>query len=307
MRWVKHGLVYVPDGTFAWALHSALTPTPILMPGEFIRVYAGFRDAIGVSRIGFVDVDADKPTKVLRVSESPALDIGRSGAFDDNGVILGDVIRLADGALRMYFVGFQLAQGVKFMSFTGVAQSFDGGETFVRLSEAPIMDRSDEGLFFRAIHSVLVEDGIYKIWYGCGSKFDEIDGVSYPNYSTFYIESIDGLKFPQAGLRCFNHVDDEYRIGRPRVYRRGDLYHMFYTVGTRRKTYLPGYAESSNGFSWLRLDDRVGITPSSDGWDSRTLSYPAIIEVGPKTFMFYNGNDMGMTGFGVAQLEPDDT
>ena len=302
MRWSKKGLVYVPDGTFAWARHSALTPTPVLMPGGFIRVFAGFRDEKGVSRIGFADVDVDDPLKVLHISEEPALDVGRPGMFDDNGVILGDVILLDTNVLRMYYVGFQVTEKIKFLAFSGVAESSDGGTTFTRLSEVPVMDRSDEGIFIRAIHSVRIEGGIFKVWYAAGSRFDQIDGLDFPNYTIYYSESTDGLAFPKTGRLCFEHIGDEYRIGRPRVYRRGNTYQMFYTVGTRRKTYLPGYAESDDGVVWRRMDDRVGIGPSSEGWDSLALSYPAVLDTQKKTYLFYNGNNMGMTGFGVAEL-----
>jgi predicted GH43/DUF377 family glycosyl hydrolase len=49
-------------------------------------MYAGFRDQQGVSSVGFVDLDAHDPARVLRVSERPVLEQGRPGTFDDNGV-----------------------------------------------------------------------------------------------------------------------------------------------------------------------------------------------------------------------------
>ena len=76
MKWQKKGHIYGPNGAPVWAQNSALTPTPILLNPDTIRVYAGFRDSHGVSRIGFVDLDSNNPDKVLRVSETPALDIG---------------------------------------------------------------------------------------------------------------------------------------------------------------------------------------------------------------------------------------
>ena len=121
MKWRKRGLIYGPDGSSSWAKHSCLTPTPVLI-GDVIRVYCGFRDTEGRSRIGYVDVRADDPSKVVAVSREPALDIGAAGCFDDNGVILGDVV--ADGdRLRMYYVGFQIVARVKFLAFTGLATS----------------------------------------------------------------------------------------------------------------------------------------------------------------------------------------
>ena len=298
--WIKKGLVYAPDSRMPWAQHSALTPTPFRLNDSVIRVFAGFRDTQGVSRIGFVDVDAANPSRILAVSEKPVLDTGKAGCFDDNGVILGDVVRHGD-QVWMYYVGFQLVANVKFLAFTGLAVSNDGGTTFRRHSDAPVMDRADEGLYIRAIHTVIFEEGKWKCWYGVGSAWTTIRGTNYPQYITRYIESDDGLHFPDEGRVCLTFRGDEYRLGRPRVQRMSNGYRMYYTAGTLRGTYLPGYAESPDGISWNRMDDQVGIAPSYDGWDSKALSYTAPIISGDKEYLFYNGNDMGNTGFGYAE------
>src|ERR1700733_11880141 len=103
MKWKKLGHVFRQEGNVNWRATSALTPTPYLLKEETIRVYAGFRDREGISRIGYVDLDANNPTVVKAVSEQPVLNRGRAGCFDDNGVILGDMVRHNDH-LRMYFV-----------------------------------------------------------------------------------------------------------------------------------------------------------------------------------------------------------
>jgi hypothetical protein len=300
MQWKKKGLVYAPDARMPWASNSALTPTPMLIDDDVIRVYAGFRDDCGVSRIGYVDLAASDPSRVLAVSERPVIDVGRPGTFDDNGVILGDVLRHGD-EIRMYYVGFQLVDKVKFLAFTGLAVSRDEGRTFDRVYEAPVMDRSDEGLYIRAIHTAMFDEGRWKFWYGVGSDWSYIGGTPYPSYKTRYIESSDGLTFGRDGALCIDFVGDEYRIGRPRVQKVGDTYRMYYTVGTLRGTYLPGYAESPDGIHWTRMDDAVGIAPSTDGWDSRALSYTAPLTWRDREYLFYNGNDMGRSGFGFAE------
>ena len=300
MKWIKKGLIYAPDKRMNWATHSALTPTPFLLNEETIRVYAGFRDAKGVSRIGFVDLDANDPLKVVAVSASPVVDIGKDGAFDDNGVILGDVIRHNDQVF-MYYVGFQLVEKVRFLAFTGLAISDDGGDSFKKYSLAPVMDRSDEGLYFRAIHSVIVENGIWRCWYGVGSDWADINHGKFPQYKTYYIESVDGVNFDREGLLCIDFHNDEYRIGRPRVQKVDGKYEMYYTIGTLRGTYLPGFAESLDGIHWMRKDLEVGISPSPSGWDSKALSYTAPVKYKNKEYLFYNGNDMGKTGFGYAE------
>ena len=106
MKWHKLGKVYTPSYDGSWKHFSALAPTPIVLSDK-IRVYAGFRDPSGVSRIGFVDVHKSNPTKIINISDKPVLDIGRKGAFDDNGINLGDII-IERGKLLMLYVGYQI-------------------------------------------------------------------------------------------------------------------------------------------------------------------------------------------------------
>ena len=301
MKWKKLGLVYGPSGFADWAQHSALTPTPILLNDDTLRIYAGFRDAKSVSRIGWVDVDAHNPTRVINVCKSPALDIGQPGCFDDNGLILGDVLRIED-RFRMYYVGFQLVHGVKFLAFTGAAESADGGDTFTRLSQAPILDRADEGLCIRAIHTVMRQPDHFRIWYSVGNDWEIIDGKPFPRYHICTMDSADGLTFARKGTVCITGDLPEYRHGRPRVWHDVRGYHMLFTYGATTGAYLPGYAHSANGILWQRDDTQVGMSVSTEGWDSRTLCYLAPIQVGDKCYAVYNGNDMGKAGFGIAEL-----
>lgn len=302
MKWRKKGQIFAPDGHLPWARHSALTPTPVLVDDDTIRIYASMRDEKGVGRIGYVDVDAENPLVVRGVSQEPVLDVGIVGTFDDNGVILGDVVN-HNGKLWMYYVGFQLVEKVKFLAFSGLAISHDGGDSFERYRSHPILDRNDEGIYIRAIHAVLFENEMWKAWCGVGSGWAFIDRKPYPRYNIRYYESRDGIHFPETGALCIDNTTEEYRIGRPRIYKSQDLYQMFYTKGTLSGSYLPGYAESKDGVSWTRKDAEIGIALSESGWDSRHLCYPALITVHGKTYMFYNGNDMGRSGFGYALLE----
>ncbi|MCV2222700.1 hypothetical protein PspCFBP13508_04760 [Pseudomonas sp. CFBP13508] len=302
MKWSKLGHVFSPAGTNDWKKSSALTPTPILLNEKVIRVYAGFRDAEGISRIGYVDVDAQDPTQVLKISDAPVLDRGRDGCFDDNGVILGDVLRCGN-VLRMYYVGFQIVKRAKFLAFTGLAESSDGGETFHRVSEVPVMDRADGGTTIRAIHSVLFEDNVWKVWFAVGDSWTLINGQHYPDYNIWYTESVDGQVFNQDELLCIDVEGDEYRIGRPSVYKFEDKYYMFYTKGgTSGLDYFPGVAVSDDGKVWQRQDEQFGLELSEGGFDSTHLCYPRLVSAGNKTYCFYNGNNMGAEGFGVAEL-----
>lgn len=81
---------------------------------------------------------------------------------------------------------------------------------------------------------------------------------------------------------------------------------MHYTKGTLSGDYHAGYAESPDGKAWVRMDRKLGLSLSPEGWDSRHLAYPAVIRTRYGTYLFYNGNDMGRDGFGCAVLIGDD-
>jgi len=304
MKWKKRGLIYSPKSDLTWASNTALQPTPHVRAAEkTIRVFAGFRDQEGVSRVGFVDVSVENPAEVLRVSKTPALDVGRPGAFDENGVVPCAIIE-RDEKLYLYYAGYQLGQKVKFYVFSGLAISEDGGSSFSRHSEVPICDRTDRELFFRVIHSIIYEEGRWRVWYGGGSEYTlSRDGKQLPNYNIRYTESRDGYQLEEDFQVCIDMKSGEYRVGRPFVIRSHDRYRMFYSAGTETTGYRLAYAESEDGVVWQRKDDEIGIDVASHGWDSEMQCYPSVVSAGERTYLFYNGNNYGEDGFGYAELE----
>ncbi len=302
MNWHKKGLIYCPNGEHEWESNTFMTPHAMKIGENRIRILGGVRDDEGVSRIKYIDVAESNPSDILKISGHPSLDIGNPGCFDDNGIILGDIISVED-KLYMYYVGFQHVQKVKFFAFSGLAISTDQGEHFWRYSETPILDRTTTGRYGRCIHTVLYDHGIYKCWYAVINAWKTIDGIPYPVYNIWYAESKDGIHFPQEDtVLCIDVKDIEYRIGRPKVYKTKSGYEMFYTRDLLTKEYLSGYAVSEDGIHWERQDDKAGLLKSSEGWDSEMACYPVKYVGQDKTYLFYNGNGMGRTGVGYAEL-----
>ena len=302
MKWIKKGLIYGPDGDSWWAQRWALQPTPFLRPDGVIRVFVGLRTREGVSRVGFVDVSADNPAEVIGFSREPALDIGVPGAFDENGVVPCAVVE-REGQLYLYYAGYQLGQKVKFYVFGGLAVTADGGATFQRYSQVPICDRTDDELFFRVIHTMMYEGGLWRAWYGAGSEYIVQDGKHLPKYNIRYAEARDGVELSRDYKICIDTENSEYRVGRPSVIKHGGRYKMFYSAGTAARGYRLAYADSDNGVNWERKDAEVGIDVSPSGWDSQMQAYPSIVMYKDKVYLFYNGNNYGEEGFGYAELE----
>ncbi|NRT71785.1 hypothetical protein [Clostridium beijerinckii] len=301
MKWEKKGIIYSLDGSSTWAKNSTLQPTPLLLNDDTIRILVGLRDDKGVSRVGYVDVDANNPKIVKKVSKEPLLDIGLPGTFDDNGVVPCAVIR-NEGKIHLYYAGYQVGYHVRMMIYCGLAISEDNGNSFKRYSKVPVLERCDDELLFRVIHSVVKENGKWKVYYGGGSYFKEGKKKTLPLYDIRYMESEDGINFVGSGDVIIGTQGNEYRVGRPYVIKDEDIYKMFFCAGSEDLTYKLAYAESLDGINWTRDDDKLNISLSSSGWDSQMMAYPSVVKYNDKTYLFYNGNNYGYDGFGYAEL-----
>lgn len=301
MKWIKKGLIYGPKGQSDWANNSVLQPTPWIKDKKTIRIFAGFRNKQGVGRVGYIDVLASNPSKILKVSQKPVFDIGQPGAFDDNGVIPCAIVQRGKN-LYMYYAGYQKAQHVRFLVFSGLAISKDKGNSFSRYSNVPILERSHNEFLFRAVHSILYDKGKWRVWYGAGNHFIQGKGKTLPVYDIRYMESKDGIHFPQKGIVCLPLGPKEHRVGRPYVIKRNGVFEMYFGYATKTIPYRLTYASSNDGIHWTRNDATLGFTYTKRGFDSKMSAYPAVVTVQGKTYLFYNGNNYGKMGVAYAQL-----
>ena len=308
MRWKKLGLVYGPDGSLPWAKSHAMIPTPVRLNDDVVRVFITFCDDQGIGRPGYVDVAANDPLKVLGVSNEPLLDLGMPGTFDENGLLACAVTDLGNGRMFMYYVGFELGTKIRYRLLTGLATSEDGGSTFTRYAPTPVLERTATELYFRGGPYCLYMMKRFRLWYVAGSEWTELDGKSMPVYDIRYAESLDGIHWPDQGEVQIAITDqDEHGFGRPCVIpKQGGGYRMFYSVRRRSfGAYRLGYAESSDGRVWERMDDKLNLDVTPGSFDSDAIMYAAPIELDGKLYVFYNGNDFGCDGFAVARLEAE--
>ncbi len=302
MKWIKKGLIYAPDGSVSWAKKYAFPPVPYFRKDGTLRIYVAFCDENTVGRLGYVDLNPENPKEILDVAREPLLDIGQPGAFDENGLLPTAVVETED-ALYLYYVGYQLGYRVRYFQFQGLAISRDGGESFQRYSKVPIIDRSDAEMVNRTSAFVMRDEGVFKMWYVGGSHWTRVNGKTLPVYNLRYLESPDGKNWGREGLVVLDFQnDDEHAFGKPWVIKSQGRYQMFYSIRTRSKNYRLGYAESRDGRRWVRKDDQVGIDVSESGWDAGMIAYASVVTCGNRTYMFYNGNNCGESGFGYAEL-----
>ena len=308
-RFIKKGHIFAVDGKHTWNQSHAQIPSPDLLPNDRIRIYYSTRDKLNRSLTSFIEVNAANPSEVLYVHDRPILDFGKLGCFDDCGVMPSSVVT-HDGLKYLYYCGWNTSTTIRYRNCIGLALSEDGGVTFRRAFEGPILDRTKDEPHLVVTPHVISEDGIWKMWYcGC-TEWKVVDGVTEPQYLIKYAESRDGIDWERDNRVLIPYRHEAEAIGRPVVVHEDGIYKMWYSYRNideyrtnKNKSYHTGYAESVDNVNWERKDELAGLDLSETGWDSEMTAYPYVVDYQDKRYLFYNGNGFGRSGFGYAVAE----
>jgi hypothetical protein len=311
MRWIKKGLIFNVHDNYDWMAHHAAVPIADKVDDNILRIYFGPRDREGRTTTTFIEVEAANPANVLYVHDRPVLGLGRRGAFDDSGAMPSCIVN-HEGKKYLFYIGWTPRVTVPYHVAIGLAVSEDGGRTFQRIGEGPILDRNAAEPYFCTVPFVLIDEGKWKLWYASGDGWTVIDDHPEPLYHIAYAESTDGLNWNRNDSARLNQILDREADARPFVLKRDGGYQMWFcyrgSVSYRTdsaQSYRLGYAESLDGIEWTRRDAEVGIDRSDEGWDSQMMAYPYVYEHRGRTYLLYNGNGFGETGFGYAVLEEE--
>ncbi len=299
MKWNKIGLIFSPSGEYPWMLTHASLPVAVRFGNDIYRVYFASRDKQNRSHVGYVEFDIRSPTDVLHICRNPVLAPGPLGHFDDHGVYAASIVEY-EQKLFMYYIGWN--PGLRrplFYASIGLAVSEDGGKTFRKISPAPIMARSEFDPCLVTSPFVLFDEGIWRMWYVSGFKWEEREGGLYSLYNIKYAESKDGIHWDRKGRVSVDLRPGEHNIARPCVVKNNSIYTMWYSYNAG-EGYRIGYAESLDAYVWTRMDNQAEIDVSPSGWDSNALAYPWVFDHGGRKYMLYNGNEFGRGGFGLA-------
>lgn len=305
MAWVKKGLIFNTDNDLPWMVSRASFPTALLRD-DVIRIYFSCIGPEKKSLMTFIDVAASDPGKIVRLNDQPLVEPGRPGTFDDSGTQPNCAVE-HDGKVYLYYLGWNLAVTVSTRNNTGLAVSDDGGVTFRKAFEGPVLDRTIHEPYFAYTPWVRIEDAAWHCWYGSGTGWEVINGKTEGHFETKYASSRDGIWWERPNITCIKPAHHGEVNCRPCVLKDGDVYKMWYSYrgmdGFRegRNSYRIGYAESTDRATWTRMDAEGGLDVSAEGWDSNMVGYCSVLDVGDRRLMFYNGNGFGATGFGYAE------
>jgi hypothetical protein len=299
MHWKKLGHIF-PTPEHINNFTHASDPVAEHLQDNIFRIYFASRDDKNRSHIFYTDIEIGTQIKVVETSVKPVLSPGQDGLFDDSGVVPGCITHI-NGKKYLYYLGWNLGVTVPWRNTIGAAEWNDETNSFIKISPAPVMDRSKEDPFSISYPFILRHDGKYVMWYGSnlgwGKKYEDMKHVIKR------AESTDGITWKRTDKICIPLTHkNEYGISRPSVVIENGIFKMWYCFRGQENAdkYRMGYAESVNGDDWIRKDESAGIDVSSDGWDSEMICYPFIFDHNDKRYLLYNGNGYGKTGFGIA-------
>lgn len=312
MRCEKIGHIFKPENNYEW-MHYYAAPVTAVVCGDFIRVYFTTRSLVDSygnhkTHITFIDCDINDPGRVLNVHNAPLLQFGPPGSFDEHGTMVADVIVHA-GQYYMYYMGWQRSATVPYINRLGLAVSNDG-TNFTKVSEGPVIGINRFVPFGIGNVSVLVEEGVFHMWYTHYLPWIKTGAGYRPNYDIRYAFSANGLDW-NFGKSCITSASGNEALATPCVRKFNGKYHMWFScrpgvdASGKSGAYGIGYAVSDDGQNWQRADGEMTLRASETGWDSEMVCYPDVLQARENIFMFYCGNHYGKDGFGYARLTLD--
>jgi len=309
MTWIKNGLIFKPENNFPYMVTHAQVPLVDPVSEEIWRIYFATRDAKGISRPTYIEVEANNPSNIKYINNRPLLEPGKIGTFDDCGIIPTAIVN-DDSRKLMYYAGWNVRNTVPYHNTMGLAISEDGGKTFNKFSEGPILAPTYKEPYFIGLGSVIKEKDRWKIWYSCctGWEIDPDLQKPEPLYRIHYAESLNGIDWIRNGVVALDYANqDEGGLATSSVYYADGFYHMYFCYRniTNYRTnsncsYKIGYAKSRDGLNWDRDNQPLLQSSALNEWDSAMQAYPFVLNTNKKQYMFYNGNGFGRSGFGYA-------
>ena len=318
MIWEKVGQIFNPsrydDGIKRPWMRFFSQCVSTLVHEDKVRVYFSCRpendaDGMAVSNLTYLDLSRKNLQEIIKVSDGPVIPLGKLGTFDEFAVYPSCVIRY-NGEVRLYYAGWTRCRSVPFNTSIGIAISTDNGNSFKRIADGPLMAPDLYEPFVVSGPKVRIFNGKWYMYYLAGSRWIATSGKPEVIYKIRAATSIDGMRWERLNRNIITPCLDENECqAGPDVFLKDGIYHMYFSYRhgldfrNSKRGYRLGYAYSRDLINWTRDDDKSGIGLSDFGWDSEMMHYPHVFTVDDKWYMFYNGNDFGRYGFGMAVLK----
>ncbi len=308
--WRKKGIIFdINDFKKSGLLSHASVPFAFHIQGNDYRVFFSSRDSHGRSQPYCIDIKIiGDEIHLIGDVVGPLFDFGSLGTFDESGVMPSSVVRNGH-EVWMYYIGWNPEVRVSYRLSIGLAISTDGGKTFQRSGDGPLLDRSFNEPFFNSAPYVFWDIDIWRMYYVSGTGWINHRDRKEPLYLVRHTTSVDGLNWKKPGDIAIGYTAQMESIGRPCVLKEGDQYEMFFSHRMARDyrenqemSYKIGFAKSNDALNWF--DHKFDVFQEIPlDWDGHMYEYCHVFIHDNKKFMLYNGNGFGQQGFGYAVMD----
>lgn len=281
-----------------WVKSHAWVPTAfkINKSNKAIIFFAG-RNKLNESDIGYFIYDLDKD-KVINICKKPILTRGSLGSFDDSAVIPSHLIKVKK-KYYLYYVGWTQGKKVPFFSSLGLAISSKITGPYKKVSKAPILGKSNHDPYFVATCFVNKIKKGYEMFYTSNLYWKKIKNISYPRYLIKRCVSINGIDWIVNSKKIINFQNkNESAITRPWIIKIKKKNIMFFSL--KRNKYSIMTSVLTKNSKWKRSKIFKFAINNKIIFDSDSQEYSSIIKHKKKLYMFYNGNQYGKEGIGLA-------
>jgi len=312
LNWEKKGQIFKLGDSADWQQTHGQVPYFIDVKGQKKIFFTSRPQRDGSLYVSFIhavdiEVSSSNAIEIKKLYKEPFLQLGEVGAFDEFGTMPCSLINHPEkDEVWMYYVGWSRKVSAPYDCAVGLAISKDGGQSFNRVSNGPLLGANINDPFVIGCPRVYIFNGKWYLFYLGGIKWLDFDGKKESLYKLKLAVSDDGLNWQRNDRFIVpEKYDNECQTCASVFYLNG-LYHMYFTyryaIDFRNpdRGYRIGYAYSKDLNKWIRDDEQGNFYRSEKGWDSEMVCYPSINKIEDDVFMFYCGNSFGLDGFGYA-------
>ena len=267
---------------------QAQLPTVQMLPDK-IRVFYSSRKN-KKSRIFYFEVDKDHPEKIIYQHKSPILEEGYRGCFDDCGVMPSSVCDI-NGSNILYYTGWNIDKGMVAYGHGIGCANIDDIRNVRRVSIGPVIDRNINVPYLANSGFVTKFQNKYQMIFCNGNKWIG----DFPTYHLNFAYSKNGLEW------CIDSVllhKSNCALSRACHIKSQDTSNIWFSMKSKKEPYKIMHLCTKGNRKILK--QIKFYSNGYESWDNEMKCYPYVFLLNGKYYMYYNGNDYGQTGIGLA-------
>jgi hypothetical protein len=306
-------LLFKPSNTLDWQQKFAQIPIGYIRGNVLDVVFAtrSVVDRFDNYRSYPAMVSFQLPNfQLMSICDSPLLDLGSPGSFDDSGIMPGSIIELSGNTQAMYYCGWSLSSPTPYKWSIGIAYA-EKGQAFCRRYNGPIISSSIQNPFLVASPIVSRPNqnvDYFEMYHLSGTSWNFIDNNWESRYLLSKSVSLDGVNWNKSEFHL-NQVrwDDECQTSPNFFTMHGERYLSFSyrsQSGFRKdleRNYKTAIASQKSQDTWSVIQSELSI--SGTDVSRSDIAYMTTFNYHGELYALFNFSEgFGTSGIYIGEL-----